>query len=97
MSSKTIKPSSTFVTTSDSVWVGTILQPPSIKGSTSVQNDPYVVMLTGRTQIGLGGAAEIVTSIEPTTVSKKLAIRRLNDEMEGRVIPTETYASKTAG
>jgi hypothetical protein len=97
MNTKNIKPSSTAVTTSDN-WVST----PSVRmrpgvGKTSVLSDPNAVIILGQSRVGGGGRAEIVLSVDPSAATKRMAIRKLNEELEGRYSPTDTYASKTAG
>jgi hypothetical protein len=59
-----------------------------------------VVLIPGRLVRGRPGSAEkseVQLSIEPRSVSRKLAIRRLNDQMEGRSIPSTTLATKNVG
>jgi hypothetical protein len=97
MSSKTIKPSSTAVMTSDT-WVTTSLVSfRSGAGKTSVLSDPNAVTISGQSRVTGEGKAEIVLSVDSSAVTKRVAIQKLNEELEGRYSPTDTYASKTAG
>jgi hypothetical protein len=96
MSPKSDKPSSTAVMTSDN-WVTTgSVRFHSGAGKTSVLSDLGSVIISGQSRVS-GGKAEIVLSVDPAAVTKRMAIRKLNEELEGRYSPTETFASKTAG
>jgi hypothetical protein len=97
MSPKSDKPSSTAVITSDN-WVNTpLVHFHSGTGKTSVLSDPNAVIISGQSRVSGEGKAEIVLSVDPSAVTKRMAIRKLNEELEGRYSPTDTYASKTAG
>ncbi len=97
MSPKSDKPSSTAVMTSDN-WVTTkLVRFHSGAGKTSVLSDLNSVIISGQSHVSGGGKAEIVLSVDPAAVTKRMAIRKLNEELEGRYSPTDTFASKTAG
>jgi len=96
VSTKNTRLSSTTVSTTSN-WVNTDVPLHSAKGTTVVHTDPNAVIISGKSHINKEGRAEIVISVEPTTVSKRQAIRRLNEELEGRFAPSDTYASRTAG
>jgi hypothetical protein len=97
MSTKNIEPSSTAVMTSDN-WVSTkMVRLHEGVVTTSVLSDPNVVIISGQSRVSGEGKAEIVLSVDPSAVTKRIAIRKLNEELEGRYSPSDTYASKTAG
>ena len=97
MSPKSFKISSTAAS-SPEAWITTEVTLRVAKGSTNARlDDPYTELIAARRSINDQGNPEIILSIEPATVSKKLAIRKLNEELEGRFSATETFASKTAG
>jgi hypothetical protein len=97
MSSKDIKPSTTAVITSEN-WVTTVfVRPHSAAGKTTALSDPNAVIISGQSRVSREGKTEIILSVDPAAVTKKMAIRKLNEELEGRYSPSDTYASRTAG
>lgn len=75
-------------------WVDTNLQPRAAKSQTSAAlTDPDTLFISANIAQG----SKIVAMVEPATVNKRLAIRKLNDEVEGRLSPSDTFASRTAG
>ena len=78
-------------------WINTDVPLHYAKTATVVQTDPNAVIISGRASVNKEGKAEILLSLDPRAVSKKAAIRKLNEELEGRFSPSDTFASRTAG
>jgi hypothetical protein len=94
MSPKSFSISSTALN-SDKNWVTTDVQPRSAKANTATTVDMDALSVAAR--IAQGAAGGIVAMVEPTAIARRIAIRKLNDEIEGRLSPSDTFASKTAG
>lgn len=87
------KISSTAVT-SDKNWVDAKLQPLTpAAGTAAAVVDPGSLFISAQ----VGQESRILAMLEPAAMTKRLAIRKLNDEVEGRLSPSDTFASKTAG
>jgi hypothetical protein len=93
MNPKSVSISNTAVV-SDKNWVAADVRLRTTRGSTAVSNDPDALVISVRV---MRGDQKIVTTVEPTAATRRAAIRKLNNEIEGRLSPYDTHASKTAG
>jgi len=97
MSPKNVPMSSTATTTIREWLPAEPLLPTKSRGTAVLQVEPSAMIVSERRQASDAPAIKITMSIEPASVSRRQAIRRLNEEIEGRSSPADTYASKTAG
>jgi hypothetical protein len=98
MSQKSIQISSTATSTTTQDWRPVEpLAPAKNRGTAGFQVEPSAMIVSDRRQASDAPNIKITVSIEPASVSRRQAIRRLNEEIEGRSWPADTYASKTAG
>jgi hypothetical protein len=97
MSPKPLSVSSTSASMSNLDWrQADALVPGKGASTTSTETDLPIVVATERRLASSISAAAINVSIAPASASRRQAIRRLNEELEGRSLPSDTYASKTA-
>lgn len=98
MSPKTNRMSSTAAPSTSENWqIVDQLQIGRKTGTASIETEPSALIISERRQAAGLLDQRITVSIEPASVSRRQAIRRMNEEIEGRSSPTETFASKTAG
>jgi hypothetical protein len=67
------------------------------RGTAAFQVEPSAMIVSERIQASDAPGTKITVSVEPASVSRRQAILRLNEEIEGRSSAADTYASKTAG
>jgi len=82
-------------TTSASISAWTILQSPPrtiSKSDTLGISTQDVVLISGRLVSSSQGINEVVISVEPSAVDRKLAIRNLNERLQGRTTKSNTFA-----
>jgi hypothetical protein len=96
MSPKNLLISSTATSSTTGDWRPVDSLPPAKHRGTSFELEPNAILVSERRQVS-EAAGKITVSIEPASFSRRQAIRRLNEEIEGRSSPSDTYASKTAG
>lgn len=96
MSPQNIRMSST-ASLAEQNWKPAELTSSDSKVTTGFNLEKTTIVVSQRRQASDVSNAKITVSIEPASVSKREAIRRLNDEIEGRSSPTDTFASRTAG
>jgi len=98
MSPKNTRISSTATSASTQAWLPAEAMTPTKKsGTTALQTESGVVIVSQRRHASDALGMKITVSIEPGSASKRQAIRRLNEEIEGKASPADTYASRTAG
>ena len=70
-------------------WVETKNSPPvMIKSSTSYEPSNQVILIQGK-YVNEGN--HLMVAISPASIEKKLAIRELNAQLEGRTIKSQTF------
>jgi hypothetical protein len=62
-----------------------------INSSTHYELSDNVVLIQGRYIVGSSGDKQLMVSIDPATIERKLAIRGLNAQIEGRTLKSKTY------
>jgi hypothetical protein len=75
----------------------TQLDPPQVLRSsdTTGLSARDVVLISGRLISGSQGNSEVAISIEPTLVDRKLAIRELNGQLQGRTTKSNTSSHRS--
>ena len=69
-------------------------EPPRVLISSNTQYElsDQVVLIQGQYVRGPSGNEQLMVSIDPATIERKLAIRELNAQLEGRTVKSHTYA-----
>ena len=62
-----------------------------VKADTSSRASHDKIMLSGKLIEQTGRGTMVQVSVEPAAVEKKLAIRRMNEKLEGRTIKSTTF------
>jgi hypothetical protein len=73
-------------------------EPPriAIRSDTRGISSHGVVFLQGRYVTGQYGIQELMVSFDPVAFERKLAIRQLNERLEGRTITSDTLPENSA-
>jgi hypothetical protein len=64
-----------------------------IASSTQYELSDQVVLIQGRYVCGESGDKQLMVSVDPVAFERKLAIRELNAQLEGRNPKSQTFAS----
>jgi hypothetical protein len=72
----------------------TLISPPRvmINSNTHYELSDNVVLVKGQYVIGANGVKQLMVSVDPATIERKLAIRELNAQLEGRILKSHTQA-----
>ena len=63
-----------------------------ISSNTQYELSDQVVLIQGQYVNELSGEKQLMVSIDPATIERKLAIRELNAQLDGRTVKSHTYA-----
>lgn len=58
--------------------------------NTYYESSSNVVFIKGQYVVGANGIKQLMVSVDPATIERKLAIRELNAQLEGRVLKSQT-------
>lgn len=61
-----------------------------INSNTHYELSDNVVLLKGQYVVGANGIKQLMVSVDPATIERKLAIRELNAQLEGRISKSQT-------
>jgi len=64
---------------------------------TSGHSRQEVVLVQGRYVQGIYGESEVSVSVVPATVERKLAIRQINEQLQGRTLQSNTIVETKSG
>jgi hypothetical protein len=69
-------------------------EPPriTISSNTRYQISDQILFVQGQHVIDSSGERKVMVSIDPGAIDRKLAIRELNAQLEGRIINSQTFA-----
>ena len=69
-------------------------EPPRVAFSSNTQHElsGHVVLIQGKFINGPSGDKQLMVSVDPAAIERKLAIRELNAQLEGRPIVSQTFA-----
>lgn len=83
--------------TDERVWT-LVDQPQSfaLPSDTRGTSNQGVLMVQGRFVEQVQGGAQFVVTVDPAAIDRKLAIRKLNDRLEGRTPRSDTFADTKA-
>lgn len=98
MSPKTVRISPTSPAAAQDWRTVDVSVPSKAKGTAVFQTEQSGLIVTERRQASdTRLMMKMTVFVDPASASKRQAIKRLNDQLEGRASPADTYASKTAG
>jgi hypothetical protein len=61
-----------------------------IKPNTVFEMSDNVVLIKGQYVVGADGVKQLMVTVDPATIERKLAIRELNAQLEGRILKSHT-------